>query len=80
MVQLAGLSLLLPESLGAYLREISRIPPANPKPPRTIISQGEVCSQLSRKYPISPPAATAPTKVKGNSMAVASWFEVVCAF
>src|SRR5712691_217964 len=71
---------LRPESLGPNLRTISRIPAAKPKQPKTIISQGLVCSHLSRKYPRSPPTATAPTKVKGTSMAMASWLELLCTF
>src|SRR6267143_111457 len=29
---------------------------------------------------MSPPTATAPTKVNGNSIAIASWLEALCTF
>src|SRR5712692_2811849 len=47
----------------------SRMPAQKPKPPKTSISQGDVCSQRSRKKPIAPPTTIAPTNVKGNSSA-----------
>src|SRR2546427_6948448 len=80
MSQEAVSTLPFPESFGPNLRTISRIQAAKPKQPKTIISQGLVCSHLSRKYPRSPPTATAPTKVKGTSMAMASWLELLCTF
>src|SRR5713226_9512756 len=47
----------------------SRMPAQKPKPPKTSISQGDVCSQRSIKKPIAPPITIAPTKVNGNSRA-----------
>src|SRR5215471_15348589 len=47
----------------------SLTPPAKPSPPKRISIQGVVCSHLSRKKPIAPPTTTAPTSVKGSSMA-----------
>src|SRR5712692_748640 len=47
----------------------SRMPAQKPKPPKTSISQGDVCSQRSIKKPMAPPTTIAPTKVNGNSRA-----------
>src|SRR2546422_5104759 len=47
----------------------SRMPAQKPKPPKTSISQGDVCSQRSINKPMAPPTTIARTKVNGNSRA-----------
>jgi hypothetical protein len=54
-------------------RRTSRMPVPNPITPNTIIIQGRVCSQRSRKYPMPPPTSIAMTNTKGNSVALADW-------
>src|SRR5882672_10333124 len=56
-------------------RKMSRIPAKNPTAPNKRVNIILVCSQRSRKYPISPPTMTAATRTKGSSMASANWLE-----